>query len=107
MNTLGVILALVAAASAAAGGDDLNNLPIFPRAKWTVAVYMNGDNNLEPSITGGVYTSSDKERSNRLRSDLRKNHHYSPQGPRRTPGASTEVPGDFHFELGTFYSVGV
>lgn len=32
---------------------DMSALTPKPKAKWTLAVYMNGDNDLEPSITGG------------------------------------------------------
>jgi len=32
---------------------DMSSLIPKPKAKWTLAVYMNGDNELEPSITGG------------------------------------------------------
>lgn len=33
----------------------LTDLEVHDEAEWTVAVYMNGDNNLEYSITGGVW----------------------------------------------------
>jgi hypothetical protein len=47
-------------------------IPVYPKAKWTVAVYMNGDNELETSITGGTTMEKGKE---------------------------IVLPGDFHFEL--------
>ena len=33
-------------------GNNISDLKQYPKAKWTVAVYMNGDNDLETSITG-------------------------------------------------------
>ena len=33
-------------------GGQVEDLPVQPKAAWTLVVYMNGDNDLEPSITG-------------------------------------------------------
>lgn len=35
--------------------DKLSNLKVHDEAEWTVAVYMNGDNNLEYCVTGGIW----------------------------------------------------
>ena len=45
--------AVLGTSASAKGGRPLSSLEPYPKAKWTVAVYMNGDNNLETSITGG------------------------------------------------------
>ena len=60
--------------SSLAAESALSSLKAYPKAKWTIAVYMNGDNELEDSITGG--TAIDK-------------------------GKEIELPGDFHYELAT------
>lgn len=60
------------------GENDLKALPTFPKAKWTLGVYMNGDNNLEASITGGP-TPPDERRGKTIETYI--------------------APGDFHFEL--------
>jgi hypothetical protein len=61
----------------------IESLSPFPKAKWTIAVYMNGDNELEPSITGGEITVSKHKIFN---NPSRKNLNYT-------------APGDFHTEL--------
>ena len=55
--------------------------PILSRKKWTVAVYMNGDNELEPSITGGQQTPA-----------------VGYEAPTRR-SYQTHARGDFHSEL--------
>jgi len=58
-------------------GHDFRELTVQKKAKWTIAVYMNGDNELESSITGGVAFNED--------------------GSVLEP--VVKLPGDFHFEL--------
>ena len=60
------------------GENDLTTLQQYPKSKWTLGVYMNGDNNLEASITGGP-TPPDQKRRKTLETYI--------------------APGDFHFEL--------
>lgn len=82
MQAFSVIFGLsvvLRASVVAKGARPLASLEPYPRAKWTVAVYMNGDNNLETSITGGK--TKDKRFS-------------------RTKDVAEFIhPGDFHTEL--------
>jgi hypothetical protein len=58
MSILIYFCALIGLLLPLAAGLDMASLKPYPRAKWTVAVYMNGDNELETCITGGVAVSS-------------------------------------------------
>jgi hypothetical protein len=71
----------------------IDSLQPYAKAKWTVAVYMNGDNELEPTITGGDVKSQGPVSMG-----------YPPksalwQNPRRTVNGTYTAKGDFHFEL--------
>ena len=68
-------------------GLPLNDLTPFPKAKWTVAVYMNGDNELEPSITGGEVTNE------------RYQKWFNPNREIFSVNQRYVAPGDFHTEL--------
>jgi len=67
-------------------GEFFRNFEIQDKAKWTVFVYMNGDNDLEISITGGV--TNDKYSRNPIKNN-------------KTISRTNQIviPGDFHFEL--------
>jgi hypothetical protein len=69
----------------------ISDLKIYPKAKWTVAVYMNGDNELEPTITGGEMTAD----------FLKKTFPQGWSNPNRNlaDGETYTAPGDFHTEL--------
>jgi hypothetical protein len=85
-----LVFVLSYAASAMSKGfqGSVDDMPVYPRAKWTVAVYMNGDNNLEQSITGG--TAVPHEGLGMLSSPAKRR--------------KTNLPGDFHAELASFGS---
>lgn len=73
---------LICVFSNVAIANNIKSLSPYPKAKWTVAVYMNGDNELEPSITGGEVN-------------------LSPASQSRSRARTTTytAPGDFHTEL--------
>lgn len=83
------------------GSHSLSELPFFPQAKWTVAVYMNGDNNLETAITGGEIEYSGSALALSQRHPLVKEK-FNPSRAKKNLNKMESTythKGDFHSEL--------